>query len=52
MILFFKLFYWSIIIYNVALISGIQLNDSVTHIHMKVKELVAQSCLTLRDPMD
>ena len=38
--------------YNVALISSIQLNNSVTHIHMKVKELIAQSCPALHDPMN
>ena len=31
------IFYWSRVIYNVALISRVLLNDSLTHIHMKVK---------------
>ena len=44
--------YWSRVIYNVALISHLQINDSLTHIHLKVKELVAQSCPALCDPMN
>ena len=31
---FFCKFYWSIVIYNVVLVSGVQQSDSVIHIHI------------------
>ena len=37
-------------IYNIVLASGVQQGDSI--IPMKVKVKVAQSCLTLCNPMD